>query len=73
MGSAIRKVSNKSNVNSMSAEEVQEPGLHSMIKELHINQSNLERQLLSVTKTLTSLADSKDRWRKDDMNGMYWC
>lgn len=73
MESSIRKVSfSKSNVNSMSAVEVPDSGLHSMIKDLHINQSNMEKQLLNVTKTLTGLSDCKNRWRKDDMSGMYW-
>ena len=41
LGSSIRKVSNsKSTVNSMSAVKVQDPDLHSMIEDLHINHSN---------------------------------
>lgn len=71
MGSFIRKGSNKSIVNCVSAVEVQD--LHSKIKDLPINQSNMEKQLLNVTKTLTSLVDSKNRWRKEDMSGRYWC
>lgn len=73
MGSSIRNVSNKSSVNNMSGVEVSDPGLHSMIKDLHINQSNMEKQLLNVTKTLTSLADSNNRWRKGDMSEGHWC
>ena len=28
---------------------------------------------MNVAKTLTPLANSKNRWRKDNVSGMYWC
>lgn len=62
MGSAIRKVSSiRTNVNSMSNSEVQETDIHVLIKDMHNNQTNMERQLLIITKALASLAGNASK------------
>lgn len=62
MGSFKRTLNNnKSNVNSLLAVEAPDP-------DLHVSQSNTDKQLLNMTNALASLADSKNRWRKGDMS-----
>lgn len=53
MGSAVRTYgSYKSNVNNMTGSEAQDSDLHTLVKGLHDNQANIEKQLLNVTKTI---------------------
>ena len=75
MGSAVRNASNtRSNINSVSNSGVQETYMQAMIRDIQNNQTNMERQLLNVTKAMNDLSVNK-RYTNDSSSQSsyrYW-